>query len=360
MCAVVVVSTAHAVPTLSLTTDLGMQPLLAGDSFEVTLSMSDLGDQQVAGYLAFIDFDESEVGFISGVYRDSPFGLHHIDPIVATDGLISLSAGVDGNQGQSPTSDDAELVVLTFEALFDGGSSAGDCVTSIGFADHNPPSMLTDEEGEQITPLELMDLPPLPATRLFLAVDYGEVPVEAGDFIVVTLSMQICDGTETAGFQAFLHFDSAELEFVSAAYAGAPFSVPIVWPIVADGEGIALSAGIDKELGETPVSGAADLAVMTFASVSGGCTAPVIFAEHQPPTRLTDPFGEEITPLGLDDAPEVSCVADVVRDCIVNVLDLIAVLAAWGSFDGPEDINGDGIVDVLDLLEVLKAWGPCI
>jgi len=27
--------------------------------------------------------------------------------------------------------------------------------------------------------------------------------------------------------------------------------------------------------------------------------------------------------------------------------------------NGPEDINGDGIVDVLDILEVLAAWGPC-
>jgi hypothetical protein len=35
------------------------------------------------------------------------------------------------------------------------------------------------------------------------------------------------------------------------------------------------------------------------------------------------------------------------------------VLAAWGATSGPEDINGDGIVDVLDLLEVLSAWGPC-
>ena len=44
---------------------------------------------------------------------------------------------------------------------------------------------------------------------------------------------------------------------------------------------------------------------------------------------------------------------------VVDVLDLLALLAAWGNTSGPEDINGDGIVDVLDLLELLAAWGPC-
>ena len=38
---------------------------------------------------------------------------------------------------------------------------------------------------------------------------------------------------------------------------------------------------------------------------------------------------------------------------------LLAVLAAWGSTGVPEDVNGDGVVNVLDLLEVLAAWGPC-
>jgi hypothetical protein len=53
------------------------------------------------------------------------------------------------------------------------------------------------------------------------------------------------------------------------------------------------------------------------------------------------------------------CPADVNGDGTVDVLDLLAVLAAWGATGGPEDINGDGIVNVLDLLEVLAAWGPC-
>jgi hypothetical protein len=57
--------------------------------------------------------------------------------------------------------------------------------------------------------------------------------------------------------------------------------------------------------------------------------------------------------------PPVLCPADVNGDGAVDVLDLLALLSAWGNTSGPEDINGDGIVDVLDLLELLSSWGPC-
>jgi len=56
------------------------------------------------------------------------------------------------------------------------------------------------------------------------------------------------------------------------------------------------------------------------------------------------------------------CPADIAPpggDGMVDVLDLLAVLGAWGSSGGIEDITGDGWVDVLDLLEVLGQWGPC-
>jgi hypothetical protein len=55
------------------------------------------------------------------------------------------------------------------------------------------------------------------------------------------------------------------------------------------------------------------------------------------------------------------CPADVNWDGAVDVLDLLAVLSAWGIPPSPcpEDINGDGVVDILDVLELLSAWGPC-
>ena len=61
----------------------------------------------------------------------------------------------------------------------------------------------------------------------------------------------------------------------------------------------------------------------------------------------------------VDIDPFFACPEDINGDGIVDVLDLLALLAAWGNPGGPEDVNGDGIVDVLDLLMVLAAWGPC-
>ncbi len=52
-------------------------------------------------------------------------------------------------------------------------------------------------------------------------------------------------------------------------------------------------------------------------------------------------------------------VGDINGDGVVDVLDLLLVLAAWGPCgnDCPADVNGDGTVDVLDLLEILSHWG---
>jgi hypothetical protein len=53
--------------------------------------------------------------------------------------------------------------------------------------------------------------------------------------------------------------------------------------------------------------------------------------------------------------------ADVNGDGIVDVLDLLEVLALWGPTSGCAlaDLDMDGTVDVLDMLEVLAAWGSC-
>ena len=44
----------------------------------------------------------------------------------------------------------------------------------------------------------------------------------------------------------------------------------------------------------------------------------------------------------------------------VGILDLLALLAAWGANPGhPADFDGDGTVGILDLLTLLANWGPC-
>ena len=60
------------------------------------------------------------------------------------------------------------------------------------------------------------------------------------------------------------------------------------------------------------------------------------------------------------DDGNVDCPEDCAgNDGIVNVNDLLAVIAAWGSSDDACDINDDGVVDVNDLLMIIGAWGDC-
>lgn len=80
----------------------------------------------------------------------------------------------------------------------------------------------------------------------------------------------------------------------------------------------------------------------------------------------SSPDGEDGTaPPGgdptLDD--ELVCGADVTKDGVVDVDDLIEVILNWGVCDVggtcPGDTNLDGVVDVADLVEVIVGWGPC-
>lgn len=54
------------------------------------------------------------------------------------------------------------------------------------------------------------------------------------------------------------------------------------------------------------------------------------------------------------------CPADLNGDGVVDVSDLLILLAAWGPAEGAAaDLNGDSVVDVSDLLVLLAAWGSC-
>ncbi len=54
------------------------------------------------------------------------------------------------------------------------------------------------------------------------------------------------------------------------------------------------------------------------------------------------------------------CAADLDDNGTVGILDLLALLAAWGTDpNGPPDFDGDANVGILDLLALLADWGPC-
>jgi hypothetical protein len=59
----------------------------------------------------------------------------------------------------------------------------------------------------------------------------------------------------------------------------------------------------------------------------------------------------------LDNCAVLPVPGDATGDGIVDVEDLLAVLAAWGPCNGcPADVNDDGVVDVGDILIVLANW----
>jgi hypothetical protein len=79
------------------------------------------------------------------------------------------------------------------------------------------------------------------------------------------------------------------------------------------------------------------------------------------------PFGEQEVQLDrvyMDGAIDVTpitppCAEDVNGDAVVDVTDLLEVIANWGEPGGPSDVTGDGTVNVSDLLAIVAAWGPC-
>jgi len=136
-------------PTLSLVRTNASGPILPGQMIVIQVTMSDLGVNQAAGFQAFLEFDAARMTFVSGAYTPSPFGLPIISPIQAVTNQIDLASGINAFMGQMPTSSNAVLAELTFQALI------FDCAPVIRFRTHNPPTRLTTNAGQPILPLRL-------------------------------------------------------------------------------------------------------------------------------------------------------------------------------------------------------------
>ena len=186
-----------------------------------------------------------------------------------------------------------------------------------------------------------------------------------GQVVEIVITMNDLAPQETAGFQAFIEFDPVAMTFIGGNYEPDPFGLPIL-PIIASGNMIDLAAGIDTFNAQPPTDMDAPLARLSFIANEEFCTPNVVFRPHIPPTRLTDPVGDDIVPLELFDLTPPDCLGDIFPkggDGTVNVLDLLELLARWGEIvPSIADIapdGCDGVVNVLDLLKMLEVWGPC-
>lgn len=103
-------------------------------------------------------------------------------------------------------------------------------------------------------------------------------------------------------------------------------------------------------------------------SSSGGYSLGGTIGQHDAGAMSGGAPGDEYTLVGgfwvggADSSePECSIPADINCDGVVDGLDLLVMLSAWGECadpnDCPADLNNDGTVDGLDLLILLSNWG---
>jgi hypothetical protein len=122
----------------------------AGPGQTFTLRVRNIGPTPAAGWQAFLEFDPSRLTFSSATYLTTRFGLPLISPIVAHANHIDIASGINPLIGQSPTGSDQDLAVLTFSTTGSG------CLPQVRFRSNNPPTLLTDINGNSLGSLTLI------------------------------------------------------------------------------------------------------------------------------------------------------------------------------------------------------------
>ena len=167
----------------------------------------------------------------------------------------------------------------------------------------------------------------------------------------LTLSLNIADGENVAGYQGTVHFDTAALRYVSSATgdflpAGAFFVPPVV-----EGNRVTLASSAINAVS----NGDGTLATITFEVVEVKAST-ITLSE----VALVDPDGElshpQIENGAVTEPPQL--VGDVNDDGVVNIQDLVLVGANFGKTgENQADVNGDGVVNIVDLVTVASAFG---
>ncbi|MCZ6652838.1 MAG: hypothetical protein O7D91_07410, partial [Planctomycetota bacterium] len=317
-------------PTLLLTADPSSAQI--GDPVVVTLSMLNLGSNQAVEFQAFLSFDSTQMMFISGSYTPEPFGLPILVPIEADGENIDLAAGIDVLGGQSPTSADAELVQLTFEALMGG------CVVSVTFRENEPATGLTDIDGSPIEPLLLIGLS-------------DSADIDDGD----ACTDDSCDP------------DTGEVTHIPNYDTQSECCVPATGntTLIDDNDACTDDAcdPLTGQVTHTPIdpSTCNDGIACTFDfcdSEVGCVSAPVDAFCADADLCSSDICDPELDCLNL-----TTCPTDSDDDLDTDAFDLAVLLGCWGPVQPglceclDADDNGD--IKAFDLAVVLGAWGSC-
>jgi hypothetical protein len=176
---------------------------------------------------------------------------------------------------------------------------------------------------------------------------FGTAVTIDGDFIVVGTPGDDIDGTDAGAAFAF-GYDSDTKSWIELARL-----TPEVGSVGASfGTVVALSGhlAIIGAEGENDTRGAA----YVFGGISD-CNNN----EALDICDILEGISDDADGDGLPDECVSLCPADLDGNDVVDVSDLLLLLAAWGQSGHPADLDGSGTVDVGDLLILLAEWGAC-
>ena len=244
-------------------------------------------------------------------------------------------------------SDTKISVRLNFDGDFDVDKTLTFLVSPAIIANYNGPSLAAEilvTAGETpITP----EIPISAATLKFLP---SPAPSPAiGEQL--TLSLNIADGENVAGYQATVQFDGTALRYVSSAIGD--YLPAGAFPLPAEASGNTVTLAAVSLTGES--AGDGTLSTITFEVIavkeSTLTLSGVLLSDSaETASRPQVEAGLIVEPPQLKE--------DVNADGVVNILDLVRVASSFGgSGENGADVNGDGVVNILDLVLVAGAFG---
>ena len=342
-------STSTSQPRLRLVTNTIRECYLPNDLVCVELQMVCLGDQQVTGFNAFLDYDTDVLRFESGMYTNSPFPTH-LSPIDPVDGRLTLDGSVIPlNPG---TNLNAVLATLCFRIQ----KSAPGTSTTIEFGP--PPSPSIDSElsinGVPV-PTILEPTGILTQTTLGLRVCYEPMAP------ICVLLEATCLDVAVTGYTAELSYDNDILEFLpgDSGYTAMPFTNHTNEPITPAISGSTAEISLD---GQLPVM---DPAVMDDTVLASMCFnlrpgfeasgASVEFRPQMPGFESEFTIDGVGVPTFLRDTLLFGLAGDINLDGVVDLNDVPAFTDALLNLDINEarrlrsDLNCDARTDGHDI-----------
>ena len=267
------------------------------------------------------------------------FLTHETFPIGRND-IVRVDINNDGAVDVS----DLVIVASNFGTTAVSGVNPNPDVNKDGFVNREDllliVEVLESEENPIVGPPSIATVSLMPQTVASPAI---------GDLL--TFSLNITAGSNVAGYQATVEFDTSALRYVESASgdylpAGAFFIPPVV-------EENTVMIGGTSIAGESTGDGI--LATLTFEVVAA--KASTVNLSN---VLLTDSAGSSATPQveGAEITEPPQLAEDVNDDGIVNIIDLTFVASHFGKTgQNAADINGDGVVNIIDLTLVAAAFG---